>query len=77
MTTGDSLVHQETRNIFENHKELNSTGKGRKIATKLNSLRIFRNHVYYDNVMPYDINYLYKRSKFLSESIIKLLDEIN
>ena len=34
MTTGDSLVHQETRNIFENHKELNSTGKRKKNCYK-------------------------------------------
>ena len=77
MKGNGASVHSETKHIFRNHDEINPLEKGEKIAKYLNTLRNYRNEVDYNDVTQHDVEFMYNRSKKLSNEVINLLDELN
>ena len=75
MLSNSSKVHGETRNIFENHRNLNYNSNGYKISSNLDYLRFYRNMADYDNEIPYDLKTIYNFCKIKSEKVFGLLDE--
>ena len=77
MTSENSNVHKETRNIFEKHPKLNISNNGKKIARELDELRYYRNLVDYNAEKPKNIKYAYNYCKSRAEILFKLLEDLN
>ena len=77
MNSKSSKIHDETRNIFEKHPQLNISKKGKKIANHLNELRKYRNMVDYDAENPKNIKFAYTYCKSRARIVLKLLEELN
>ncbi|MBQ2654438.1 MAG: hypothetical protein IJF83_12855 [Methanobrevibacter sp.] len=76
MLSTSGRVHRETRITFKNNEKINKSGKGKKIAQRLNVLRKYRNMVDYDSEKPKNLRYAYDRCQMKSKRIFELLDEL-
>ena len=77
MEDKSSKVHDETRNIFRNHKSLNTSRKGEIIASELHELRKYRNMVDYDAENPKNIKFAYNYCKSRAKIVLNLLEELS
>lgn len=77
MKSKKSDVHGETSKIFRKHEKFKQNNIGRDISKQLDKLRKMRNEADYDKITSDSLDKMMIKSKIRSETILKLLDELN
>lgn len=77
MTSKCVDVHNETSKIFKHHKMYKKNNKGKIISKNLNKLRKMRNKADYDKIIDESLTEMIHKSKIISDTILKQLNELN